>query len=119
MNTQELRLDLSKQAAVRPIVAIRQGDRNGTKLDVEIYDNGTPLSLSNAAVALCVLLPGEEDSYIVSGTAQGSTASFTIDETYAAAYTGRTDIAYVEVTIGESVCSTQAFELVIEKGARL
>ena len=119
MNTQTLSLDVSKHAAVRPVVVIRQGDKNGTVLEVSVFDNGSPLSLSNADVALCVLLPDEEHNYIVDGTAQGSTASFTVDETYAAEYTGRTDIAYVEISEGGSVCSTQAFELVIEKGARL
>lgn len=118
MNTQHLTLDVSKRATVRPIVAIRQGDRNGTVLSIGIYDNGAAMDLTGATVALCVLLPDEEHNYIAPGSASGNVATFTVDETYAAAYAGRTDIAYVEIASGDSVCSTQAFAIVVEKGAR-
>ena len=118
MNTQTMALDVSKQANMMPVVVIRQGDKNGTNLEVSIYDGGAALDLSGCDVALCVLLPGGDDSYIVDGTTSGNTAAFLIDETYAAANIGETSIAYVEITQGQTVCSTQSFHLIVERGAR-
>jgi len=119
MNTQTMALDVSKRAAIMPVVVIRQGDKSGTKLEVSVYDNGEALDLTGCSAALCVLLPSGDDNYIVSGTVDDSTASFTIDETYAAEQVGVTNIAYVEITEGQTICSTQSFRLVIERGARL
>lgn len=119
MNTREITLDISKAAAAAPIVAIRQGDRNATTLKVAVYDNGDAMELAGYTVRLCMKLPDGEHYYSVDGTASGNIASFAIDETYAAAYPGRTDEAYVEVLYGsEIICSTQSFAVEIEPGAR-
>ena len=118
MNTQAIKLDLSKRASVAPIVAIRQGDVNGTVLEVSVFDNGEEADLDGLDVNLCVLLPDREHSYVCAGTASGNTATFTVDETYAAAYTGRTDTAYVEIVGSGFTCSTQAFGLAVEESAR-
>lgn len=119
MNTREITLDISKAAAVAPIVTIRQGDRNATTLKVAVYDNDAPLDLTGYTVRLCIKLPDNEHYYSVDGTAAGNIASFAIDETYAAAYPGRTDEAYMEVLYGsEVICSTQSFAVEIEPGAR-
>ena len=118
MNTQTINLDVSKQASVMPLVVIRQGDKNGTTLEVGVYDSGSPLTLTSYDVALCILLPDKEHSYTVDGTASGNTATFTIDETYAGAYLGRTHIAYVEISDTDITCSTQSFALQVEPTAR-
>lgn len=119
MNTQTIALDVSKATAVPPTIHIRQGDKNGTVLNVGIFDNGTALSLTGYAVRLCAKLPDNEHYYSVNGTADGNTAAFAIDESYAAAYPGATDVAYVDVLDGDTViCSTQPFRLVVEPGAR-
>lgn len=119
MNTREIALDISKAAAVAPIVTIRQGDRNATTLKVAVYDNDDAMELAGYTVRLCMKLPDGEHYYSVDGTTSGNIASFAIDETYAAAYPGRTDEAYVEVLYGsEVICSTQSFAVEIEPGAR-
>ena len=119
MNTQTINLDVSKQASVMPVVVIRQGDKNGTNLDVEVFDNGEQLDLTGYDVTLCVLLPDREHNYTVTGTGSGNTAAFTIDETYAGAYLGRTHIAYVEISDTDMTCSTQSFALQVEPTARV
>lgn len=119
MNTQTIALDVSKATAVPPTIHIRQGDKNGTVLNVGIFDNGTALDLTSLPVRLCAKLPDGAHYYSVNGTADGNTAAFAIDESYAAAYPGVTDVAYVDVLDGDTViCSTQPFRLVVEPGAR-
>ena len=119
MNTQTIALDVSKATAVPPTVHIRQGDKNGTILNVGIFDNGVSLDLTSLPVRMCAKLPDGIHYYSVDGTASGNTASFEIDESYAAAYPGVTDLAYVDVLDGDDIiCSTQPFRLVVEPGAR-
>lgn len=119
MNIQTISLDVSKAAAVPPTICIRQGDKNGTTLNVGIFDNGTALDLTSLPVRLCVKLPDGAHYYSVNGTASGNTATFEVDERYAAAYPGITDLAYVDVLDSDDViCSTQPFRLVVEPGAR-
>jgi hypothetical protein len=119
MNTQTIALDVSKAAAVPPTVHIRQGDKNGTILNVGIFDNGAALDLTDLPVRMCAKLPDGIHYYSVNGTASGNTASFEVDERYAAAYPGITDLAYVDVLDGDDViCSTQPFRIVVEPGAR-
>lgn len=119
MNTQTIALDVSKATAVLPAIHIRQGDKNGTILNVGIFDNGTALDLTSLPVRMCAKLPDGIHYYSVNGTASGNTATFEIDESYAAAYPGITDLVYVDVLDGDDViCSTQPFRLVVEPGAR-
>lgn len=119
MNVQTIALDVSKAAAVPPTICIRQGDKNGTTLNVGIFDNGTALDLTSLPVRLCVKLPDGAHYYSVDGTASGNTATFEVDERYAAAYPGITDLAYVDILDGDDViCSTQPFRLEVEPGAR-
>lgn len=119
MNTQEIALDISKAASVAPIVAIRQGDRNATTLKVAVFDNGAAFDLSDYDVLLCAKLPDGAHYYSAEGTTAGNVATFLVDETYAAAYVGITDEAYVDVLYGSTViCSTQSFRIVVEPGAK-
>ena len=117
MNEQRMALDVSKRPATAPVVRIRQGDRNGTVIDVAITDNGQPLDLTGLGATLAVKLP-DGALYEVDGDVSGSIAAFEIDETEAAAAIGISELAYVEVTGTDMVCSTQAFTLEILPAAR-
>lgn len=119
MNTQSMTLDISKHGETAPVLVLRQGDRNGTNLNVQITDNGAEMALAGYGVRLCAKLPDGIHYYSVGGTVDGSVASFSIDETYAGAYVGTTDEAYVEVLYGEEIiCSTHRFSIVVEPCAR-
>lgn len=118
MNTQTIALDVSKRPRVAPVLYIRNGDMNATTLEAAMFDGGAPLDLTGYGVKLCIALPDGTHSYEVAGTASDNEATFAIDETYAAAYVGRTALAYVEVIGNDMVCSTGAFTVIIEPGAR-
>lgn len=119
MNTQAIALDVSKQPSITPVVYIGQGDKSGTQLQASIFDNGQALTLTSYSVRLCMRLPDGESYYSVGGTVSTNVATFTIDETYAAAVEGITDIAYVEVYSGSTlICSTNRFRIVVLEGAR-
>ena len=115
MNEQRLKLDLSKRPATAQVIHLREGDANGTSLDVEILDNGVPADLQGCGATLAVKLP-DGTLYEVDGTLSGSTVTFEVDET--GMTEGRTDIAYVEITDTDMVCSTQAFTVIVEPMGR-
>ena len=119
MNTQTIRLDVGKRPSVMPSLTIGQGDKAGTTLACELYDNGEPLSLTGLSVKFAMRLPNQQGYYEVAGTASGNVATFTIDETYAAAVAGVTDVAYVEVLSGTSViASTGRIRVTVLTGAK-
>ncbi|MBQ9002183.1 MAG: BppU family phage baseplate upper protein [Eggerthellaceae bacterium] len=119
MNVQTLNLDVSKRPAVTPVVYLGQGDKNGTTLAVSVYDNGVAMDLTGLGARFCMRLPGGEYYYSVAGDVSGNVATFDIDESYAAAVAGRTDMAYVEVLDGDDViCSTNRIAVVVLDGAR-
>ena len=112
-------LDVSKQPQTIPVLHLGQGDKNGTSLAVALFDNGQVLALSGYTVRFSMQLPGGEHYYSVNGTAQSNVATFALDETYAAAVPGTTDIAYVEVLSGSTViASTGRIRVVVLEGAR-
>ena len=113
IQTQRIRLDVSKDM-MPPTVYLRQGDRNGTRLEVEVTDGGAAYPLSSYGVRFCLRMPHSGGSYEVDGTASGNLATFEIDETYAAAVAGRSDTAFVQVLSGETViCSTSSANVVV------
>ena len=119
MNTQTISLDVTKRPVVAPVVYLGQGDKSGTTLVVQVYDNDIALSLSSYTVRFCMRLPDGESYYSVNGTVSGNIATFAIDESYAAAAAGITDKAYVEVISENTViCSTGRFRVVVLEGAR-
>ena len=117
MNTQTMTLDVSKQPATAHTVHIRQGDMNGTVLAIDITDNGAPLDLTGLEATLVAKLP-DGTLYEVDGEVSGNTAAFELDETEAAAAIGTTELAYVEITGTDTICSTQAFTLIVEPAGR-
>ena len=118
MNTQTVKLDVTKRPAVMPVVYLGQGDKNGTTLVADIYDNGAALTLTGYTVKFQMKQPHDAGYYNVTGTVSGSTATFAIDENYAAAVAGVTECAYVEVLSGSTViCSTNRMRVVVLEGA--
>ena len=103
MNVQTIQLDVTKAPSTLPVIRLRQGDRNGTTVRAELYDDGEPLQLAGYDVKFCMRVPEDWGYYEVDGYATGNVATFLIDETYAAGNSGKTDTAYVEVLDGEDV----------------
>ena len=119
MNTQTIQLDVTKRPSFQPVVYLGQGDKRGTILRVELYDDGAQLTLSNYTVRFSMLLPDGRTYYSVNGTKSGNVATFEIDETYAARTVGKTEDAYVEVLSGSTlICSTNRFTVIILKSAQ-
>ena len=119
MNTQTIHLDVGKRPAAMPSLIIGQGDKAGTTLACELYDNGQALSLTGLNVKFVMRLPHQHGYYEVSGTASDNTATFVLDETYAAAVAGTTDVAYVEILQGTSViASTNRIHVAVLDGAK-
>ena len=119
MNTQTIHLDVGKRPAAMPSLIIGQGDKAGTTLACELYDNGQALSLTGLNVKFVMRLPHQRGYYEVPGTSSGNVATFVIDETYAAAVAGTTDVAYVEILQGTSViASTNRIHVAVLDGAK-
>ena len=106
MNVNTLTLDVSKEPAHEPTIYLGQGDKNGTTLVVNLFDNGSVLDLTDKTVSFLMRTPGGTDYYQVTGTVSGNTATFVIDETYAAGHVGSTDVAYVKVDDGDTIITS-------------
>jgi len=118
MNEQTIQLDVSKEPAITPVVYLGQGDKNGTTLKAELYDNGVPLNVSGYSVRFEMRLPDHSSFYRVNGTLSGNVATITIDETYAASITGQTCIAYVVIYSGSTtICSTNRINVIVLESA--
>ena len=101
-----------------PEIRIGQGDKDGTTLVANIYDNGEPFTLTNYTVRFAMRLPFDMAYYSVVGTVSGNTATFAIDESYAASVAGVTEVAYVEVLSGTTIiCSTNRIRVVCLESA--
>ena len=118
MNVQSVALDVTKQPQISPVLYLGQGDKNGTTLEAAIYDDGTALALTGKSARFCMRTPNGTGYYECDGTVSGNTATFLIDETYAATVDGITDVAYVEILEGSTViCSTNRFRVVVLQNA--
>lgn len=118
MNVQSMMLDVSKQPQISPVLYLGQGDKNGTTLEAAIYDGGIPLSLSGKGAVFALKSPNGQAYYEVSGTVSGNVATFAIDETYAASISGKSEVAYVEITEGDTViASTNRFTVIVLESA--
>lgn len=119
MNVHEITLDVSKEPAHEPSLYIAQGDKNGTTLKVNVYDNGQALTLTSYTVSFCMRSPDAQDYYEVAGTVSGNVATFLIDETYAAGYPGITEIAYINIINGTSnITSSSRLRVVVLPSAK-
>ena len=117
MNEQRFTLDVSKEPAVLPVLYLGQGDKNGTTLVAELYDNGVALSASGYVPSFEMRLPGGKAYYKVDGTLSGNVATIPIDETYAAAVAGRACTAYVSLKSGGNVVSTTRMNVAVLESA--
>ena len=117
MNEQRFTLDVSKEPAVLPVLYLGQGDKNGTTLVAELYDNGVALSASSYTPSFEMRLPGGKAYYKVDGTLSGNVATIPIDETYAAAVAGMACTAYVSLKSGGNVVSTTRMNVAVLESA--
>ena len=113
MNEHRIALDLVKEPSVAPVLYLGQGDKTGTTLVVAIYDCGDVPDLTGATAKFCMKVPRGGGYYEVAGTLDGNEATFLIDETYAASVSGRTEVAYVEITQDGKTMSTSRFPIVV------
>lgn len=117
LDVQRISLDISKQPTPQQ-VRLGQGDANATRLIIDVFDDGIAYSLTNYNVRLSMHLPNDGGYYQVNGTKSGNTATFDIDERYAATTYGFDGFGYVDILNGETViCSTSRFQLVVLRNA--
>lgn len=118
ISTQRVKLDIGKQASMQ-VIRLGQGDKNGTTLVAELYDGGSPYSLSGKTARFTMRTPDGRSSYSVnSSSTSNNTATFNIDERYAAGVAGVTDVAYIEVLSGSTViCSTSRMRVICLQSA--
>lgn len=112
MNTYAFDLDLGKRFSDQ-VVTIGQSDHNGTTLTVTLYRDGERFTTANLTAYFAMRLPGESNYYRQSCTYNAGVITCTIDEAYAGAIAGKTDIAYFELHQGDTVIASTARFLVV------
>lgn len=119
ISTQTITVDLSKQLTRPQVVRLGQGDKSGTTLVADIYDNGVAYNLTGKTARFSMRAPDGASSYSVAASSyNGNKATFDLDETYAASIAGKTDTAYIEVLSGSTViCSTSRITVVVYRSA--
>ena len=119
MNVQEVSLDISLRRGISPEVYLGQDDSNATTLVASVFDGAAPFDLTGYTVRFCMRLPDGVHYYSVVGEVDGNVATFDIDETYAGAVHGTTDVAYVEISDGNDViASTSRMCVIVLRGAQ-
>lgn len=96
MNTYAFDLDLGKRFSDQ-VVIIGQSDHNGTTLTVTLYKDGTAFTTSGLTAYFAMRLPGNNSYYRTECTYAAGVITCVIDEEYAGAIAGRTDVAYFEL----------------------
>jgi len=119
MNEQILHLDISKRPDASQTVRVGQGDRGGTTIIADIYDNDAALDLTGKAARFLMRLPGGmyyvRDSNVA---VSGNRVTYVVDEDHMCAIAGYTDSAYFEIVEGTSVvASTQRFRIEVLRSA--
>lgn len=112
MNTYAFDLDLGKRFSDQ-VVIIGQSDHNGTTLTVTLYKDGTAFTTSGLTAYFAMRLPGGDSYYRKSCTYNSGVITCQIDEEYAGAIAGKTDIAYFELHQGTTVIASTARFLVV------
>ena len=112
MNTYAFDLDLGKRFSDQ-VVIIGQSDHNGTTLTVTLYKDGTAFTTTGLTAYFAMKLPGGKDYYRKSCTYSAGVITCVIDEEYAGAVAGRTDVAYFELHQGSTVIASTARFLVV------
>lgn len=112
LNTYAFDLDLDKRFSDQ-VVIIGQSDHNGTALTATLYKDGTRFTTSNLTAYFAMKLPGGGNYYRKEGTYNGGVITVTLDEEYAGAVAGKTDVAYFEIHQGSTVIASTARFLVV------
>ena len=119
MNEQHITLDISKAADASQVIRLGQGDRAGTTIVAEVYDNGVAFDLTDKDARFLMRLP--TGSYYVRDsdcTVSGNVITYVVDEEHCCARAGFTDCAYFEVLVGMTViASTQRFGIEVLRSA--
>ena len=123
MNTYHLKLDLNKG----PLhnldgdyggITLRQGDKNGCTLVVDLYDHGERFTTTGLTAFFVMELPDHVHYYSAQATYSAGTVTVQIDESYAASAYGNT-VAYIELRQGTTiVASTREITVRILRDAR-
>ena len=107
MNTQDVRLDLTKLYAAKQTVYVGRGDRAGTTIRATVTEAGEALDMTDMAVALVLPLgsiPCEVD---------GCAATCTLGEELVP---DGTEFACLRIVDGENAYSTERFRIVTLSG---
>lgn len=104
MNTFSFGLDISKEVS-HEVVVMRQADLDGTTIEATIYDHGAPYSVPSGRTVtayVAIRLPGSKEYYRQQCTYSSGVCTAVINEEYACAIEGRTDVAYFELQLRNS-----------------
>lgn len=112
MNTYAFDLDLCKRFSDQ-VVIIGQSDHNGTTLTVTLYKDGTAFTTTGLSAYFAMQLPGGSSYYRKACTYSAGVITCVIDEEYAGAVAGKTDVAYFELHQGDTVIASTARFLVV------
>lgn len=116
MNQFTFGLDLDKTARdIRPVI-VRQGDHNGTSLEITLYDHGSMYTESVSSAYLVMRLPDKVHYYRTGVTYAAGVVNATLDEGYVGAVPGVMKEVYVELHKSDgTILSTQQFTIVVLK----
>lgn len=119
MNEQIIHLDVSKRPDASQTIRVGQGDRGGTTILADIYDNDEAMSLTGKTVRFLMRLPdGSHYMRDPNVTVSGNRATYVVDEDHMCAVAGYTDCAYFEIAQGSLVvASTQRFRIEVLRSA--
>ena len=119
MNEQIIHLDVSKRPDASQTIRVGQGDRGGTTILADIYDNDEAMSLTGYTVRFLMRLPdGSHYMRDPNVTVSGNRATYVVDEDHMCAVAGYTDCAYFEIAQGSLVvASTQRFRIEVLRSA--
>ena len=112
MYTYAFNLDLDKKFS-KQVVVLGQSDHNGTTLTVTLYKDGSVFTTSGLTAYFAMRLPGNTNYYRKSCTYNAGVITCVIDEEYAGAISGKTDVAYFELHQGSTVVASTARFLVV------
>lgn len=123
MNTYHLKLDLNK-GPLHSLdgdyggITLRQGDKNGCTLVVDLYDHGERFTTTGLTAFFVMELPDHVHYYSAQATYSAGTVTVQIDESCAASAYGNT-VAYIELRQGTTiVASTREITVRILRDAR-
>jgi hypothetical protein len=104
-------LDLSKQFVATQTVYLGLGDRNGTTIIATISDNGIPADISGMDATLCARTM--DGTIAFPCTVSGNVVTCHLDERR---FASSAEMAYISLSDGQQVYSTERFRIVALDG---